>query len=111
MAGNPGGNLLLLINQNAANIAINADKITSGTITQSWTGAAVPYTQTISNANVTATNTVEISLSPAATEAQTVAFDDLNLKDGGQTSGAFTLKCWGTTNLINIPVVMTVRGA
>lgn len=105
------GNLLLLIQQNAANIATNKDKITTGTITTSWTGTSVPYTQTISNANVTATNTVEISLAPVATEAETLAWDDLNLKDGGQTSGAFTLKCWGTTNLINIPVVITVRGA
>ncbi|WP_414733444.1 hypothetical protein [Acetobacterium carbinolicum] len=105
------GNLLFLIQQNAANIATNEDKITNGTLTPSWTGSAIPYTQIINNENVTATNIVEISLAPSATEAQTVAFDDLNLKDGGQTSGAFTLKCWGTTNLIDVPVVITVRGA
>jgi hypothetical protein len=105
------GALLLLIQQNAANIATDKDKITTGTITSNWTGTAVPYTQTISNSDVTATNTVEISLAPAATEAQTVAWDDLNLKDGGQTAGSFTLKCWGTPNLINIPVVIAVRGA
>lgn len=105
------GHLLLLIQQNAANIATNADKITSGILTPDWIGDVIPVLQTINNANVTATNTVEISLSPDATEAQTVAFDDLNLKDGGQTAGSFTLKCWGTPNLINIPVVITVRGA
>lgn len=108
---NAAGNLLNLINANAASIATNADKITSGTITTSWTGTAVPFTQTISNSNVAATNTVEISLAPTATEAETLAWDDLNLKDGGQTAGAFTLKCWGTPNLINIPVVITVRGS
>ncbi|UYO62790.1 hypothetical protein LNN31_18795 [Acetobacterium wieringae] len=105
------GHLLLLIQQNAANIAINADKITTGILTPDWIGDVIPVLQTINNANVTATNTVEISLAPVATEAETLAWDDLNLKDGGQTAGSFTLKCWGTPNLINIPVVIAVRGA
>lgn len=98
------------IAENTEKIDINADKITTGTITTSWTGTAVPYTKTITNSDVTATNTVEISLSPTATEVETLAWDDLNLKGGGQAAGSFTLRCWGTPNMINIPVVINVRG-
>lgn len=83
---------------------------TTGTITTTWTGSAVPYTQTISNAAVTASATciVEVSLSPTATVTEADAWDALNLKDGGQTAGSFTLRCFGDLNTIAIPIVMTV---
>lgn len=83
---------------------------TTGTITTSWTGSAIPYTQTISNADVTASSTcvVNVSLSPTATVAETEAWDALNLKDGGQTAGSFTLRCFGDLNTIAVPIVMTV---
>ncbi|WP_414733443.1 hypothetical protein [Acetobacterium carbinolicum] len=82
----------------------------TGTITTTWTGSAVPYTQTISNSNVTELLTciINVSLAPTATIIETDAWDALNLKDGGQTDGAFTLKCFGELNTIAIPIVMTV---
>lgn len=111
LSGDVAGNLLLLIQSNDDDIELLQAKITAGIITPNWTGSAIPYTQTISNVNVTATNSVEISLAPTATEDETIAFDILGLKDGGQTAGAFTLRCWNVQNSINIPVVITVRGA
>lgn len=103
LSGDVAGNLFNLI-------TTNTDKISTGVIGTTWTGSSVPYTQTISNANVTANNIIEIGLASTATDAQTKAWDALNLKDGGQTAGSFTVKCWNYKNTIEIPIVITVRG-
>lgn len=79
-------------------------------ISITWTGSAVPYTQTISNASIGTNSVVDVGLSSSATQAQTAAWDALNLKDGGQAAGSFTLRCWGTKNTITIPIVIVVTG-
>lgn len=82
----------------------------SANISTIWTGSAVPYTQNISVPGATASNVIELSLSPTATKAQTDAYDALKLKDGGQSVGTITLRCWGTKNTIAVPVIAIVRG-
>lgn len=89
----------------------NADKVTVGTISTTWAAESEYFIQTIVNSNVTSTNIIEISLSGGATKAQTQEWDKLKLKDGGQTAGEFTIRCWGTKNTIDIPIVISVRGA
>lgn len=111
LSGDVAGNLLTLIQTNEADIRAVEDKISSGSISTTWVGSTPPFTQAFSNANVTTTNIVEISLASTATTAQTKAWDALKLKDGGQSAGSFTVKCWGVKNSITIPIVISVRGA
>ncbi|PKM60044.1 MAG: hypothetical protein CVU99_10340, partial [Firmicutes bacterium HGW-Firmicutes-4] len=111
LSGDVAGNLLVKINENTAKIGESTDKVTSGTISTTWAAEAEYFIQTIANSNVTNTNIIEISLSGSATKAQTQAWDKLKLKDGGQTAGEFTIRCWGTKNTIDIPIVISVRGA
>lgn len=111
LSGDVAGNLLVKINENTAKIGENTDKVAVGTISTTWAAEAEYFIQTIANSNVTSTNIIEISLSGSATKAQTQAWDKLKLKDGGQTAGEFTVRCWGIKNTMDIPIVISVRGA
>ena len=82
--------------------------VTTAIIGTTWTGTAVPYTQTIPLACVNVHSIVEISLPATATVEQVEAFQDLNLQDGGQAAGAFTLRAFGYLNEIEIPVNVTI---
>lgn len=111
LSGDVAGNLLLQIQSNDNDIALLQSKTTTAYITTTWIGTEPPFTQTFYNTNVTETNAVDITLSPNAGEIETTAYDDLAWKDGGQTNGTFTLKCWGVKNVVDIPIIINVRGA
>ncbi len=78
------------------------------TIGQTWTGTVAPYTQTIPLSCVAADSILEISLPATATIEEVEAFQELNLQDGGQADGSFTLRAFGSKNAIEIPVNVTV---
>ena len=82
---------------------------TTATIGTTWAGSDVPYTQTISIEGVTADNVIEISLPTNATSAQVEAYNNLVLQDGGQDSGAITLRAFGAKNTITIPINVIIR--
>lgn len=75
-----------------------------------WTGTAAPYTQTITLADVTTSNIIEIKPTSAASDEQRKAYQALQLSDGGQAAGSFTLKAAGTKNTVAIPIQIIVRG-
>lgn len=78
------------------------------TISTIWSGSAAPYTQTISLECVRANSILEIALPSTATAEEVKAFQLLNLQDGGQTAGSFTLRAFGTKNAIEIPVNVVI---
>ena len=82
--------------------------VTTAVIGTTWAGTAAPYTQAINLACVKATSIVEISLSATATIEQVEAFQQLNLQDGGQTAGAFTLRAFGNVNTVEIPISVVI---
>lgn len=82
---------------------------TTANIGTSWTGSAVPYTQTINVSGVAADSIVEVALTSTATATQAAAFSALQLQDGGQQSGKITLRCFGTKNTVSIPINIIVR--
>lgn len=82
--------------------------ITTAVIGTTWTGTAAPYTQTIPLSCVRANSIVEISLPATATVEEVKAFQRLNLQDGGQTAGAFTVRSFGTKNSIDIPINVVI---
>ena len=86
-----------------------SSKKTTATIGTTWTGSDVPYTQTISIEGVTADNVIEISLPTNATAAQVEGYNNLVLQDGGQDSGAITLRAFGEKNTITIPINVIIR--
>lgn len=82
--------------------------ITAVTIGTTWTGTAAPYTQTFSLDCVRANSIVDISLPSTATVEQVEAFQELNLQDGGQADGSFTLRAFGAVNTIEIPINVVI---
>lgn len=76
----------------------------------SWTGAAAPYTYTISNAAITATSTQELSPATDITADQLTALQSANIIDGGQAAGSMTLKAFGEKPSVDIPVRIIVKG-
>lgn len=114
LEGDVAANLLAMIVDNSDDLTELdgrlSDKTTTAILSVNWNGESEPYTQSISNVNVTETNTIEISLASTATSEETLAFDKLGLKSGGQATGSFTLRCWGTKNTIPIPIEISVRG-
>lgn len=76
----------------------------------SWTGTAVPYTYTISNAAITATSTQELSPATDITADQLTALQNANIIDGGQAAGSMTLKAFGEKPSVDIPVRIIVKG-
>ena len=82
--------------------------VTTAVIGTTWTGTAAPYTQTIPMSCVRANSIVEISLPATTTVAELEAFQELNLQDGGQADGSFTLRAFGSKNAIEIPVNVTI---
>ena len=83
--------------------------LVTGAISTSWTGSSAPYTQTITNDNIEAGSVIEVSLSSTATAAQADAFNALQLADGGQADGSFTLRAFGTKNTVSIPINILIR--
>jgi len=84
--------------------------VTTATIGTTWTGTAVPYTQSLAIGCVRANSIVEISLPATATVEQVEAFQALNLQDGGQADGSITLRAFGDENTIEIPVNVVILG-
>lgn len=82
--------------------------IAAVTIGTNWTGTAAPYTQTVNLDCVRTDSIVEIALPSTATAEEVKAFQALNLQDGGQTNGAFTLRAFGTKNSVEIPVNVVI---
>lgn len=74
-----------------------------------WTGSTAPYTKKITLDGVMENDVLEIFLPVTATAEQVDAFNALALQDGGQTDGSFTLRAFGETNKINIPINVIVR--
>ena len=83
--------------------------VTTVNIGTTWTGSAAPYTQKFSLPCVKADSIVEIALPSTATLEHVKAFQSLNVQDGGQTDGSFTLRAFGDKNTIVIPVNVIVR--
>lgn len=82
------------------------------TISTTWTGSAVPYTQniTVLGNSVTDTSVIDIMLASTATEEQVAAFGKLNLQGGEQNARAITIRAFGTKNTVSIPIKVIVRG-
>lgn len=76
----------------------------------SWTGAAAPYTYTISNAAITATSTQELMPATDITADQLTALQNANIIDGGQAAGSMTLKAFGEKPSVDIPIRIIVKG-
>lgn len=82
--------------------------IAAVTIGTAWTGTAAPYTQTINLDCVRKNSIVEIALPSTATVDEVKEFQRLNLQDGGQADGSFTLRAFGTKNTIEIPLNVVI---
>lgn len=85
-------------------------KLVTVPIGTSWTGSEAPYTQTIEIEGVEENSVVEIALPATATATEVAEFQALGLQDGGQATGAITLKAFGTVNSKSIPVNVIIRG-
>lgn len=77
---------------------------------QEWQGEAVPYTNTLTVPGVKADSIVELSVPDTAATDQVKAWMNAQLMDGGQSEGRITIRSFGRTPDIDIPVTVIVRG-
>mgnify|MGYP003440049335 CR=1 FL=1 len=92
---------------------INALKNTISTTTKSITLSASGWssgTYTISDGLITATSNQEIIPSPSISADQYKALVKASLVATGQSAGSITIKAFGATPTINIPVTVIFRG-
>ena len=61
------------------------------TLSTTWDVGTGSYTQTFSNADLTENSIIDLRVADNATDAQIDAFNALDLIDGGQTNGSFTI--------------------
>jgi hypothetical protein len=83
------------------------------TIGTSWGGEEGAWTQIISVAGVTASNTNYVKPADSCTDEERTAFFALQLRDrnrDGQGSGELYLYAEGTVNTVTIPITVTVMG-
>lgn len=76
----------------------------------SWTGAAPPYSYSLSVTGVTTTSVQEILPTTDITYQQLTALIDAIIQDGGQSSNTIVLKAWGEKPTIDIPIRVILRG-
>lgn len=74
-----------------------------------WQGGAAPFTYEISNADITATNNVDVSLATSATLDQAKVWAKAMVMNATQAAGKITLKAYGKKPGANIPIVVTVH--
>ena len=94
-------------------VQINALKNTISTTTKSITLSASGWssgTYTISDGLITATSNQEIIPSPSISADQYKALVKASLVATGQSAGSITIKAFGATPTINIPVTVIFRG-
>lgn len=74
-----------------------------------WQGGAAPFTYEISNADITATNNVDVSLATSATLDQAKVWAKAMVMNAAQADGKITLRAYGKKPGANIPIVVTVH--
>jgi hypothetical protein len=84
----------------------------SGTLTAvGWVGSVAPYTQTVAITGLPEDAGGDIGLPMSATDAQDKAARDARLRPiEPQPAGSVTVKATGKKPIIDIPIVISVRG-
>lgn len=99
------------VNANAANVTALQQKIKTTTKNITLTAASWSSgSYTISDSLITATSNQEIIPAPSISADQYKALVKASIVATGQTAGAITIKAFGTTPSINIPVTVIFRG-
>lgn len=75
-----------------------------------WTGSSAPYSATITNANITATNVVEVIPQSTIILAHANAIAAAMILSATQASGSITLKAFGTKPPLDLPLTLIIRG-
>lgn len=75
-----------------------------------WTGDGAPYTNTIAVEGVTETSVIDIVLPDSLTSEHITAYQEAQIFNGSQAEGSITLNCWGIVPLIDLPVIVIIRG-
>lgn len=104
------GNLLNLINTNAA-LKQDTHVIVSASISTTWSGTDIPFTQSITLTGVsgmTDSTGVQLTLSATATAAQVEAWNGIGLQGGAMSGSTITLRCFGTKNEVAVPISVMV---
>ena len=77
----------------------------------SWSGDSSPYTYTISDSNIIASNTiVQISLPSNMGSGQRDAYHKARIESGDVTAGKVVLYAFGTKPTDNIPITLSIGG-
>ena len=95
------------------NISGKASKSTSTNVTlanASWSGSAAPYSYTISNSNITASNIVEFVFPSGTAQSVIDMWNKASIGRYTQSSGSIVLYANGTKPTAAMTVTMIIRG-
>lgn len=82
---------------------------TTAQLSTEWTGAEVPYSQTITVSGVNTDSVVDIDVAGTVTAEQLDAYINAKIVDGGQAAGSITLKAFGDKPEVAIPIKIVIR--
>ena len=88
------------MNSKSASITLSASN---------WSGSSAPYSYTISNSNITATNILDLIFN-ANTQALVDALGNYQIAGYSQSAGKVTIYAWGEKPSVNLPATLVVRG-
>ena len=99
-----------------SNVTLNATKASKSVssnytiLASGWSGSSAPYSFTLSVAQVTTSNNVELTVPPSITVDQVEAYQSAAIVAGTQANGSITLKAYGEKPTIDLPITIIIRG-
>ena len=98
------------MNTISGNVSKLNPKTVSLTLSASgWSGSSAPYSYTISNSNITATNILDLIIN-ANTKALVDALSSYQITGYSQSTGKVIIYAWGEKPSVDLSATLVVRG-
>lgn len=98
------------INQLVNEKAEKSTTVDATLLADSWEGVDAPHTYTLTLADATPENNIELILPATATSDEVAAYQAAMILNGTQSQGSITLYSWGDAPEIDLPLTLIVRG-
>ena len=88
---------------------LNSKSISLTLLASNWSGSSTPYSYTISNSNITATNILDLIIN-ANTQALVDALSSYQITGYSQSTGKVIIYAWGEKPSVDLPATLVARG-
>ena len=98
------------INNTLANKSNKSTTINVGLLDYGWSGSSAPYSYTISDSNITASNMIEFVFPSGTAQSVVDAWNEASIGRYSQSAGSIVLYADGKKPTVTITVTMIIRG-